>query len=80
MKYSGSSIVTTHQVGSVKRVIENDMIKIVNIISTESIKVGADAVIVYYYTAEFPGRRFVASEIFADDSAAKTYFSSLTGN
>lgn len=77
MKYSGSSIVTTFQVGSTRAVIENDVPRLVTIQSTESIKIGADSVMVFYYTTEFPGRRFAAAEVFADVAAAKSYFSSL---
>lgn len=77
MKYSGSSIVTTYQVGDSVAVIENDVPRLATITSTESVKVGAGSVEVFYYTAEFPGRRFAAAEVFADATAAKSYFSSL---
>jgi hypothetical protein len=77
MKYSGSSIVTTHQVGASRVVIENDIPRNVTIQSTESRKIGSDSVMVFYYTIEFPGRRFSESEVFVDEAAAKTYFNSL---
>lgn len=77
MKYSGPSIVTPKQVGQAAVVIENDILRNVTIVKTESIKVGIANPVIYYYTSEFPGKRFPAAEVFTDAAAAKTYFDSL---
>ncbi len=77
MKYSGSSIVTTHQVGATVYIIENDVPNEVTVSSTESVKKGAGSVSVFYRFEEFPNKKFAASEVFASESALKTYFDAL---
>lgn len=77
MKYSGPSIVTPKQVGASAVVIEGDVPRNVTIVKTESVKNGVASVQVFYYTAEFPGRKFQAAEVFTDLAAAKSYFDSL---
>lgn len=77
MKYSGPSIVTPKQVGQTAVVIENDVLRNITIVKTESVKVGVASPAIYYYASEFPGKRFPAAEVFTDTAAAKTYFDSL---
>ena len=77
MKYSGSSIVTTHQVGATVYIIENDVPNEVTVESTESKKIGAGSVSVYYRFVEFPNKKFPSSEVFASEAALKTYFDGL---
>ena len=71
MKYAGSSIVTTRQVGSTGVVVENDSIYNVTITQTKSTKSGSGSVIVYYLTAEFPNKWFAAGEVSDNATAAK---------
>lgn len=77
MKYSGPSIVTTHQVGATVHIIENDIPNEVTVESTESRKVGAGSVTVFYRFVEFPNKKFASTEVFASESDLKTYFDGL---
>ncbi len=77
MKYSGSSIVTTYQVGGTVYIIEGDIPRVCTVSKTESTKVGSGSVTLYYYLTEFPGRKFPSAEIFVSLAAAKSYFDSL---
>ncbi len=71
MKYSGSSIVTTRQVGDAAVVLENDVLWNVEITKTRSTKIGSGDVSVFYMTDVFPTKWFPSAEVYDDTTDAK---------
>lgn len=78
MKYSGSSIVTSRQVGASAVVIENDSVYETTITKTKSTKNGSDAVVVYYMVAAFPNKWFLSTEVFDNAAAGKAAMDTIS--
>lgn len=77
MKYSGASIVTTHQVGSTVFVVRNNEPRTATVKETISTKTGSGSVVTTYKTEEYPGVVFPSNLVFADKTAIETYLDNL---